>query len=103
MERRNDSRVTPKFSTANDGDYWAIAVGEGNLSLYAVVPRLGILLNHALYGAGAMGLVFKCPDYDSRMRYRMRVAKTARFCRAGDSDSEWVELAKGELFLEEVH
>ncbi|MBM3234750.1 hypothetical protein FJZ31_00450 [Candidatus Poribacteria bacterium] len=97
MERRREPSIEPVFQTANDGDYYAVVI-EGN-TLYAVVPRFDLTFQESIYGPGAMGQVFDCPNYNPQLRYRnVKVVKSA-FFEPASAKQRWMLKAKGELDL----
>lgn len=97
MERRRDPSIEPDFRTTDDGDYYAIAVNGKNV--YSVVPRFDLTFQRSIYGPGAMGMVFECPGYDPRFRYRaVTVVKPALF-GPDPARQRWIMKEKGALNL----
>ncbi|MFL6335838.1 MAG: hypothetical protein ACJ754_21215 [Pyrinomonadaceae bacterium] len=97
IERRQKINLEPEFREANDGEYYVAQLDDGRNNYYAVVPKFDLTFQESSYGPGAMGLVFNCPSYNSRLRYRsVKVIRPARFEKRG---SQWFLAEQGELDL----
>lgn len=97
MQRRRDPSIKPAFQTANDGNYYAIAIDGKNC--YLVFPRFDLTLQESSYGLGAMGQVFDCPMYSPQLRYRnMKVVKPAHL-ECDPASQRWRIKEKGTLYL----
>ncbi|MBI3650562.1 MAG: hypothetical protein HY231_05885 [Acidobacteria bacterium] len=98
MQRREDFSIDPIFQTANDGDYYAIQLGNSNQ--YAVVPRFDLTFQESSYGPGAMGMVFDCPQFNPQLRYRrVRVHQAAIFESQDKQTWKLVPGRRGQLQL----
>lgn len=98
LERREDPNNTPIFETNERGKFWAFYIEDEKL--YAVVPVYGLVLERSVYGPGGFNVVFECPDFDYRSRYKnLRVVKPGIF--KPDSDlQQWTLIEKGHIDLE---
>ena len=98
MQRRRDPHLPPEFQTADDGDYYAVAIKARGQDRYAVMPRFDLTFGEVSYGPGGMGMVFDCPEYDARLQYhRVRVVHPAIF--EPDGDQNWRLVEQGSLDL----
>lgn len=97
MERRRDPNIDPVFQTASNGEYYAVAIGTS--SLYAVMPRFDTTFQAYAYGPGAMGIVFDCLGYDSKLSYRRIKLKQPASFDHDRAKQQWILKRKGVLDL----
>ncbi len=95
-ELYQNPNITPIFETKANGSFVAYLIDSENI--YAVVPFSGCILQNDLYNSGAFSVVFECPGFDPKYKYRVKVIRPAIFKR--DSVNEkWTLQAKGKLKL----
>ena len=96
--RSNLSReIPPIFESQDAGDFWAFCVESQDLC--AVVPVHGLVLQEFIYGIGAFGEVFECPNFSPGNSYHVTVIQPATF-KAGEAKQSWILQEKGKLKLE---
>ncbi len=97
MDRRADPSLEPTFEDIDRGNYLAVCIDESR-KLYAVYPRFDVPLEPSSYGAGAMGKVFECRNYEEGHDFVIvEVKKSATFeKRAGN---RWGKIRQGVLEL----
>ncbi len=97
MKRRRDMNVKPIFQTANSGEYYALTVDGGKS--YPVMPCLGLTIQESIYNSGAMGQVFDCPGYNTKLRYRHAKIVKPAFFTPDSAEQQWTLKVKGILDL----
>ena len=97
MERRQDISEPPLFENRTSGKFLVHYIEEEDL--YAVVPSYGLVLERLIYGPGAFGEVFDCPEFDSQSSYTVKVIQPARF-EPDYTKKKWTLKEKGKLKLE---
>lgn len=95
VDRRRNGNLPPDFRKEADGSYLAVVHDTEEA---VVFPNFTLVIVDAVYGPGALGEVFDCPNFDRRFSYPdIRVAKPATFnLTGGDS---WELSTKGVLEL----
>ena len=97
LERRNNPNEPPRFEAYEAGNFLACYIdSEG---LYAVVPVYGLTLEYSIYGPGAFGEVFDCPNFNFQHYYQdLKVIRPAIF-ESDSTQQQWTLKEKGELNL----
>ena len=95
VNRRRNQSLLPDFRKESDGSYLAVARDSAEAIVF---PNFTLVIVDAVYGPGALGEVFDCPNFDGRFSYPdIRVAQPAIFrLQGGDS---WQPITKGVLEL----
>lgn len=96
-ERRLNPEQPPTLNTDTSGYYLAFYINAEDL--HAVVPLHGLVIQESIYGPGAFGEVFECPDFDARRRYReVKVMRPAIF-EPDLNREQWTLKKRGKLDL----
>lgn len=95
VNRRRNQSVPPEFRKETDGGYLAVSRDSAEAIVF---PNFTLVIVDAVYGPGALGEVFDCPNFDGRFSYPdIRVLQPAVFkLQGGDS---WQPITKGVLEL----
>ncbi len=96
VELFNNPDKEALFQTKPNGSLVAYNIDSENS--YAVVPFLGCVLQNDLYNSGAFRQVFKCPNFDSKRKYHMKVIRPAMFT-LDPVNEKWTLQEMGELEL----
>jgi hypothetical protein len=98
----NDRQSNPKkppspiFKSQNAGKFWAYHIESENL--YAVFPSYDLVLQDQIYGTGAFGEVFECPNFNPEHKYYVKVIDPALF-EPDQAKEKWTLQKKGKLKL----
>ena len=96
-ERRLNPVQPPTLTSDTSGYYLAFYIEAEDL--YAVVPLYGLTLQESIYGPGAFGEVFECPDFNPQLRYRdIKVIRPA-ILEPDSAQEQWTLKEKGKLDL----
>lgn len=96
--RLRDASVPPDFKTASNGEFWAVPI-EGQPNKFVVFPPLGVNIDQAIVGPGAMAEVYDMPGFDRSQKYKnVQVAKPAVF-ELDEAAQQWKCIQRGELNL----
>ncbi len=94
-ERRRDPGLPPEYKEASDGNF--LAIEDSKRMSYLIVPRFDLTVKEANYGAGAIGTIFDCGDWNPLLSYsRVMLQRPAVFERSGET---WLLKAPGVLDL----
>ena len=94
-ERRRNLETPPVFMDDTAGRLLAYYIDSENS--YAVVPRFDLTLQDSIYGPGAFGEVFECPNFNPQHTYRnVKVIQPAFFEPDADQQN-WTLKEKGKL------
>ena len=96
-ERRRNLDTPPVFKEDTAGRFLAYYIESENS--YAVVPRFDLTLQDSIYGPGAFGEVFECPQFNPQHTYRNVKVIQPAFFELDSNQQGWTLKAKGELDL----
>jgi hypothetical protein len=97
MERRTNPRLEPNYQISQKkGDYLAIQTADAGI--YAIVPSFGVIQDFN-YGTGALGIVFDCPNFDPKFKYRNVEILRPAFFETDMSKQKWTLKQTGSLNL----
>ena len=96
IKRRQNPSEPPVFENRTNGKFHVYYIEEKDF--YAVVPSYGLVLESLLYGPGAFGDVFDCPNFDPQHSYTVKVISPARF-KSDHTKQKWILEKKGHLEL----
>jgi hypothetical protein len=95
VSRRRNEDVAPEFRKDSDGSYLAVPYDQERAIVF---PDFTVSVAEAVYGPGALGEVFSCPDFDRRYSYPdIRVDTPAIFKPTGGDN--WRLDTPGRLIL----
>jgi len=94
-DRRRDPSLPPEYKEASDGNF--LAIEDSKRMSYLIVPRFDLTVKEANYGAGAIGTIFDCGDWNPLLSYsRVMLERPAVFERSGET---WLLKEPGVLDL----
>ena len=96
-ERRLNPEQPPALNSDTSGNYLAFYIEAEDL--YAVVPLYGLTLQESIYGPGAFGEVFECPDFNPQLRYRDIKVLHPAILEPDSALEQWTLKEKGKLDL----
>ena len=96
-ERRRNLDTPPIFMEDTAGRFLAYYIESENS--YAVVPRFDLTLQDSIYGPGAFGEVFECPQFNRQHTYRNVKVIQPAFFELDSNQQCWTLKEKGELDL----
>ena len=96
-ERRVNPETPPNLSTDTSGNYLAFYIEAEDL--HAVVPQYGLTIQDSIYGPGAFGEVFDCPNFDVKLRYQDAKVIRPAILEPDTAREHWTPKEKGKLDL----